>query len=77
MKGTLTLRELNLAENQLTDECGEFCAIGISQNYSIINMSLGWNGFGPSTAKLLAEALRNNSTLLTLNLRKFLTKFFF
>lgn len=46
-------------------------AAGLLANHGIIDLNIGWNEFGVDGAKALGAALKDNDTLLYLDLRKF------
>ena len=76
MKDNITLRELFIGGNDFREEGGNAVATGILSNRSITTLDLGallwecyligWNDIGPEAAKTIAEALKENNTLLSL-----------
>jgi Ran GTPase-activating protein (RanGAP) involved in mRNA processing and transport len=68
MNENITLRELLIGGNSFNEEAGKAIANGLTANRSIITLDIGWNPIGPESVVILAKALEENSTLLTLGL---------
>ncbi len=77
MKKNITLRELFIGGNDIKEEGANAVAFGILSNRSITTLDLssiyltwgiGCNDIGSESTKTIAEALKENCTLLTLGL---------
>lgn len=71
MKNSITLKDLGLRDNQITDDGVQAVADGLSNNKHLTYISFRQNKITDAGAKYIAEALKTNTTLkelvLTIN----------